>query len=280
MGKVMPLKRKIVRLACFLAGAYGVLVLLGCCVPNHLMFYPPAYAYQLDTATELIATPDGEKLAVAFYPPQDTNALIILFSHGNAENLGQMRPVLEEFNARGYGVCAYDYRGYGLSTGKPSEKNCYADVKTVYTWLTRDKGIPPGRIVSYGRSLGGAMAILIASEQPVSGLILESAFVTALRVISRVPLLPFDVFTNNDKILRIACPVYIMHGTADKIIPVWHGRKLYELAPGPKRAWWVEGAGHNNLLQIGGMNYFTGIESFLNDMVEKETGTNDIRPSR
>lgn len=276
----MILKRNIVRLACLLAGAYGVLVLLGCCVPNYLMFYPPAYAYQLDAATELIATADGEEIAVAFYPPADTNTLTILFSHGNAENLGQMRPVLEEFNARGYGVCAYDYRGYGLSSGNPSEKNCYADVNTVYTYLTRDKGIPPGRIISYGRSLGGAMAVLIASEQPVSGLILESAFVTAFRVISRVPLLPFDVFRNNDKIQHTACPVYIMHGTADTVIPVWHGRKLYELAPEPKQAYWVAGAGHNNLIQIAGTNYYTGIESFLKDIETKRNGARVTRPPR
>jgi fermentation-respiration switch protein FrsA (DUF1100 family) len=71
-----------------------------------------------------------------------------------------------------------------------------------------------------------------------------------------------------------------MHGTADKIIPVWHGRKLYELAPGTKRAYWVEGAGHNNLLRIAGTNYYTGIESFLNDIGTKKTGANVIRPPR
>jgi len=262
----MTIKKQIVRILCILAGAYGVLVLIGCCTPNALIFYPPADAYRVDSHTTLIPTDDGEKIAVTFFAPPDTNAFTLLFSHGNAENLGQMRPILERFNVMGYGVCAYDYRGYGLSTGKPSEKACYADVQTVYSYLTKEKGIAPGSIVSYGRSLGGAMAVLIASEKPVGGLVLESAFVSAFRVVSRVPLLPFDLFTNNDKIQQVSCPVYIMHGTADELIAVWHGKKLYELAPDPKRAYWVEGAGHNDLVHIAGTNYFSGIQTFLDDI--------------
>jgi fermentation-respiration switch protein FrsA (DUF1100 family) len=230
------------------------------------MFYPPKVPYQLDAYTELIPTGDDNKIAVTFLPPPGSNSLTLLISHGNAENLGHMRPVMELFNTMGYGVCAYDYRGYGLSTGKPSEAACYTDVNTVYTYLTVEKGIAPANIISYGRSLGGAMAVLIASEKPVGGLVLESAFVSAFRVVSRIPLLPFDLFTNNDKIRQVTCPVYIMHGTADQLIPVWHGQKLYELAPEPKRAYWVEGAGHNNLLQIAGTNYFSGLRTYLEDI--------------
>jgi fermentation-respiration switch protein FrsA (DUF1100 family) len=270
----MTFKRQIVRILFILIGAYGVLVLIGCCMPNRLIFYPPANTYRVDAFTKLVATDDGEKIAVTYLAPPDTNSPTLLISHGNAENLAQMRPILEMFNTMGYGVCAYDYRSYGLSTGTPSEKTCYADVKLVYDYLTKEKGIAPNTIVSYGRSLGGAMGVLIASEYPVGGLVLESAFVSAFKVVSQVPLLPFDLFTNHDKIQQVSCPIYIMHGTADKLIPVWHGKKLFELAPEPKWAYWVEGAGHNDLISIAGTNYFSRMRTFLDDIQAKKTEAN------
>ena len=250
---------------------YAVIFFIGCCCPNALIFQPPGTPYSVGNGIECIPTPDGETLAVLYQPATKAGYPTILYNHGNAENLAFAGELLAPFADKGYGICAYDYRGYGLSTGKPNEENCYNDAETVYTYLTSEKKIPPESIVVHGRSLGGAMAVHLASQKPVAGLVLESAFVSAFRVATRIPLLPFDRFKNSKSITEITCPIFIIHGTADNVIGCWHGRRLYELANEPKLAWWVEGAGHNNLMIVAGINeYYTMIDTFYRDLFTKK----------
>src|SRR5262245_42494232 len=209
-----------------------------------MIFVPPPATYR-DTAEIIkLRTVDGVTISAA-HLPNPSATMTLLVSHGNAEDLGAMRPWLAMVHAVGFSVFAYDYRGYGTSEGRPSEPGTYADVDAAYAYLTEVLAVPPGRIIAYGRSVGSGPAVDLAARRPVGGLVVESGFTTAFRVLTRVPLVPFDKFRNLDKIGRVRCPVLVMHGRADDIVPFAHGEALWRAAPEPQRRLWVEGAGHN-----------------------------------
>jgi fermentation-respiration switch protein FrsA (DUF1100 family) len=241
---------------------YGCLVLLSCVASDWLAFHPPPRTYERSERIALIPTPDGEQLALLFYAPPTSNSYTLLYSHGNAEDLGFNIPLCEELHSRGFGVCAYDYRGYGLSTDSPSEDTAQQDALTVYTYLTNELGVAADKVIAHGRSLGGHMALYVAAHAPVAGLVLESTFITGTRVVSQIKILPFERFDNLELLGEVECPVLIIHGTYDTVIPIWHGRKLYVLAPEPKRAFWVEGANHNTVLDRAGENYYRQLQAF------------------
>lgn len=208
-----------------------------------------------------IKTKDGVEIS-ALYLSEPNSEFTILYSHGNAEDIGDIREVLEAFQHKGFSVLAYDYRGYGTSDGTPSEKTAYEDAEAVYEYLTGKLGCPPERIIALGRSLGGAAAMHLACKEKLAGLILEGAFVTAFRVVTHVPIFPFDKFRNIDKIKQVKCPILIIHGRDDEIIPFWHGEKLFEAANEPKLNFWVDGAGHNDLFWVAGNRYWDAIKEF------------------
>jgi fermentation-respiration switch protein FrsA (DUF1100 family) len=170
---------------------------------------------------------------------------------------------LEAFRSKGFSMLAYDYRGYGTSGGRASEKNAYEDVEAVYEYLVGKLGCPSDRIIAMGRSLGGAVAMHLACREKLAGLILESSFVTAFRVVTRVPLIPFDKFRNVDKIKEVHCPILVIHGRDDRIVPFWHGEKLFKTANEPKLKFWVDGAGHNDLFPVAGTRYWDIIKEFI-----------------
>ncbi|HET7535955.1 MAG TPA: alpha/beta hydrolase, partial [Candidatus Didemnitutus sp.] len=118
------------------------------------------------------------------------------------------------------------------------------------------------RVILYGRSLGGGPATDLAAKEPVAGLVLESAFTSVFRVMTRWPLLPGDQFCNAKKLPSVKCPVLVMHGRLDEVIPFHHGETLLAAAPGKKSHLWVDGAGHNNLLAIAGDAYWQALLPF------------------
>lgn len=227
-----------------------------------MIFLPPSPGYKDDEKTIKIKTQDGETIS-AFYLPNEEAKYTLLISHGNAEDIGHMLPYLHELKSQGFSVFAYDYRGYGTSSGNPTEQSAYADISANYAYLTQTIGVPAERIIVMGSSLGAALAIDLAAREPVAGLIVESPFVTAFRVVTYVPLLPFDKFDNMGKISNVRCPILFVHGTHDRIVPIWHGRKLYEVATAPKQNFWVEGGGHNDLLWVAGNRYWQAIHAFV-----------------
>jgi fermentation-respiration switch protein FrsA (DUF1100 family) len=166
-------------------------------------------------------------------------------------------------------VLTYDYQGYGTSNGSPSEENAYAAIDAAYGYLLTEKRVDPKRIILHGRSLGGGVAVDLASRKPVAGLILESTFTTAFRVVTRYPIVPFDKFENIKKIDKVACPVLVIHGTDDWNIPSYHGRLLFKAANEPKQALWVEGAGHNNVVYTNEKLYLDTMRSFVQTLGEK-----------
>ncbi|HEY8240684.1 MAG TPA: alpha/beta hydrolase, partial [Kiritimatiellia bacterium] len=172
-----------------------------------------------------------------------------------------VRPFLDELQWMGFSVFAFDYSGYGTSEGKPTESGVYEDTLAAFDYMTNALRIAPGNIIAHGRSVGAAMAIDLATKRPVGGLVVESGFVTAFRVKTVIPIAPFDRFRNIDKIARVKCPVLVFHGRNDDVVPFWHGEKLFEAAPEPKRSAWIDEAGHNDLFWIAGGRYRTELES-------------------
>ena len=228
---------------------------------DSMIFLPPPASYQ-DTQDILKLPVTNNQHISALYLPNPDAAYTLLYIHGNAEDLGDILPRLEDFHRWGFSVFAYDYRGYGTSDGKPSERNAYQDINAAYTYLTQRLNIPATKIIVYGRSVGAGSATALASQKPVAGLILESAFTSAFRVVVPFPLLPFDKFSNLPKLKKVRCPVLVMHGQADEIIPFHHGQKLYEAAPDPKAFLWVPEAGHNDFAWVSGKRLQQALVSF------------------
>ncbi|HAX79931.1 MAG TPA: hypothetical protein DCY88_29870 [Cyanobacteria bacterium UBA11372] len=141
--------------------------------------------------------------------------------------------------------------------------SCQKDIDAAYNYLTQELKIPPNRIIAYGFSVGGGPSVDLAARKPIAGLIVENTFITAFRVVTHIPIVPFDKFANIDKIKNVRCPVLVMHATADEVIPFYHGQKLFAAAKEPKRFLPIEGAGHNNLRLVAGERYVKALREFV-----------------
>jgi len=249
--------------------AYAALLLFAYFVSDSMIFVPPRASYQDSSEFIKLLTADGKKI-FACYLPNKNAKYTILISHGNAEDIGYMLPFLIEMHAHGFSVFAYDYHGYGLSSGKPTEQNTYFDINAAYDYLTKELHIAPENIISYGHSVGAAVALDLAVRKPVAGVILQGAFVTAFRVMTRAPLVPFDKFDNLKKIRLLKCPLLMIHGTVDNVIPFWHGEKLYHVASAPKEFYIVKNAGHNDVVVAAGEEYWQTIANFVRQNITKK----------
>src|SRR5687767_2965489 len=259
------LKRLFFSIIIGLVLSYVSLLLYGTMFVERMIFLPPATGYRDTSSTLKLKSLDGVEIS-AVYLANPHATYTILFSHGNAEDLGTLTPELENMRALGFSIFAYDYHGYGTSGGKATEQNAYADIDAAYNYLTQVLKVPSDRIIAHGRSLGGAVAIDLASRKPLGGLIVESSFVSAFRVVTGYRIFPFDKFRNADKIKQVRCPVLVIHGRQDEIIPFWHGERLFELANEPKMNFWVDGAGHNNLKVVGGLQYVQAFHAFRDSL--------------
>lgn len=229
-------------------------------IADKIIFRPQRCAYQEGCHT--LTLPDAGGAIAAVHLPHPTATYTILYSHGNASDLGDIFWVLAKLRDLGFAVFAYDYPGYGKSVGTPSERGLYGAADTAYQYLTATLHIPSHHIIAYGHSLGGAVAIDLASRQPVAGLVVEGSFVTAFRVATRWAISPFDKFRNVHKIKTVRCPVLILHGHKDDVIRFWHGQHLFAAAPEPKRAAWIEAAGHNDLIEAAGPQFDAALSEF------------------
>jgi fermentation-respiration switch protein FrsA (DUF1100 family) len=256
----MTVKNVLGFLLSFIVVFYIVLTLFGYFFADKLLFHPHTVAYDSLVPTIKLKTQDGATIS-ALYLPGLTAKYTVIYSHGNAEDLNSIFPALLALRRAGFSVLAYDYHGYGESTGYPSEANTYADINAVYAYLTETQHIPSNRIVAYGRSLGAAVSADLASRHHLAGLVLESPFLSAYQVVVPIPLL-FDRFTTDAKLKRITCPLLVLHGSLDDVIPFSHGKAVYEKANPPKMHLWVEGAHHNDLSQVAENHYKEAITAF------------------
>jgi fermentation-respiration switch protein FrsA (DUF1100 family) len=181
--------------------------------------------------------------------PKEGARYTILFCHGNAGNVSHRVEKLKFFNELGYSVFIFDYRGYGLSKGRPSERGVYLDVRGAYNYLLSRK-ILSEQIIGYGESLGTAVIIDLAKQYKMRGLIIDSALSSFKDMVKAIfPFLPHWIFASRfdseDKIKFIKIPKLIIHSVNDEIVPFRQGRKLYESAPEPKEFLQIHG-GHNS----------------------------------
>jgi len=192
----------------------------------------------------------------------------VLYCHGNGGNLSH-RVITAEFLTRlGVDVLLFDYRGYGLSDGRPSESNMYADAEAAYRWLVQEKGVAPDRLFLFGRSIGGAVVVDLAGKVPCAGVVVESAMTSAADVGARMyPFMPIRLLIRYrfDALARIGslrCPVLVTHSPEDEIIPFDMGRALYERAPEPKLFIPLSGR-HNERAYYDSDIYINGLREFF-----------------
>lgn len=203
------------------------------------------------------------KLATRFWPATPESFLVLYF-HGNAEDIGQLDPISHKLNQYGLSVLAMDYRGYGLSGGEPSEQACYDDAQALYNKALA-MGYTQNNIIIWGRSIGSGSAVDLALHNKAIALILESPFSSAFRVITKYPLFPFDKFNNARKIIQINAPLFIIHGEKDTLIPPWHSKHLFDRHKGFKQRHIIHKAGHNNLWQFQLEPTLKTLKVFLNE---------------
>jgi len=243
---------------------------------ERMIFYPePGAALrpeQFGIAGEdvRIRTEDGVRIQ-GFYLPAEGATRTILFLHGNAGNASHRLPNAAELVRLHAHVLVLDYRGYGLSEGSPSESGVYADARAGLTDLIERSGVPETRTVLFGRSLGGAVAIDLAQERNLAGVIVESTFSSAADVAARAFGSPFawlarGTFDSTEKISRVRAPLLFFHGDRDEIVDFSLGRRLFDAAPHPKTFETIRGAGHNDTVEVGGRGYFERIRRFLDEV--------------
>ncbi len=193
-----------------------------------------------------------------------------LWFHGNGGNVSHRLEDLTLLSSRlGVNIFLFDYRGYGLSDGRPSERGTYRDAVGALDYLVSRQDVDPGKIVYFGRSLGAAVAVWLACRSTLYGLILESPF-ASVREMAKVayPRLPVHLLIPNkydslSRIGQVSSPLLILHGDLDEVVPMAQGRKLYEAAREPKRFYVIEGAAHNDTYIAGGEPYLHTLDEFL-----------------
>lgn len=215
---------------------------------------------KLNIQNNRIQTPDGETIQ-GWYEAAKPNRPTILFFHGNATLLEMSKWRYLRMHKQGVGYLAIAYRGYGESTGVPSEEGVLIDGIAAYDWLTA-QGIKADDIIIHGHSLGAAVAIHVASQRPAKALLLEAPFMSAAEVAkAHYPFLPIDLlmrnkFENTARIRNVRIPVLIAHGTSDIVIPFSQGSALFAMANAPKKFVAMTNSDHNTLTRDGVYNHF------------------------
>ncbi len=216
-----------------------------------------------------LRTSDGITIS-GWYVPAEKERAALIFCHGNAGNISGRLDSIAVFHRLGLSVMIFDYRGYGESEGRPSEPGTYLDAEAAWNYLTDVKETPPGRIIVFGRSLGGAVAAELALRRPPAALILEAGFTSVPDIGSTYyPWLPVRLlskfkYASVEKVGAISCPKLIIHSPQDEIIPYAHGRKLFEVAGEPKTFLEITG-GHNDGFLVSGSTYTDGLNDFVTE---------------
>ena len=213
---------------------------------------------------EVLATPDGERLQAWWGPPHDPARPVFLYLHGNGANLAVRTRLLATLRAQGAGVLALSWRGYGGSSGRPDEAGLLTDARSAHAWL-RAQGVEPRRLVLYGESLGSAVAVMLAAEQPVAGLVLDAAFSSALDVArGAYPWLPVrwlmrDTYRADLAAPRVSAPVLQVHCLDDPVTPLPLAEQLHARLGGPRRMERLPGRCH----PVGPARFLPALQAFL-----------------
>jgi uncharacterized protein len=224
-----------------------------------------------------LQTDDGIKLHGWYMPSRKPCGLTLLLLHGNAGNISYRMEKYAVLLGLGVNVFALDYRGYGNSTGQPSETGLYHDATAAYRYLTQQRNIAPRQLILYGESLGSAVAVDLASKQPSGGVILEEAFTSAADVAQQMyPFLPMrwlvrSKFDTLDKIARINAPLLMLHSRDDELFPLRYAQRLLAAARPPKQLVVLRG-GHNDAFVTSATRYQSALRQFIAARIAR-TGT-------
>ncbi len=268
-----------VKLVLLIGACYAAIMALVFVFQHRLVYFPMQGAYIATPMARGLAfervtvqTEDGALLAAWWIPAPGANAALgtVLLFHGNAGNMEHRVDYALMFGGMGYNTLLMDYRGYGESTGEPTEVGTYRDAAATWSWLTATRGIPPSDIVIFGESMGGGVATWLAARERPRALILASTFTSVpdlgaeiypwlpVRWISRIR------YPNLSNLKRIHAPVLIAHSPADEIIPFDHGQRLHAAANAPKSLLELAG-GHNEGFVFARAEWANAVRKFLDE---------------
>lgn len=215
---------------------------------------------------------DGTEL-FGWYVAARGSSPVLLWCHGNAGNLIHRLDNLSRLVLLGLSVFVFDYRGYGLSKGKPTEEGLYQDARAAHRYVVETRGVEPRRLVVFGRSLGASVAGALTAQRPAAGLILESPF-PSVAAVAREQLwgLPAHWLLQSrfrliDRLKAVHVPVLVIHGEQDHMIPIKFGRQVFAAANPPKSFYAIPGADHNDTYLVGGAAYFARLKDFIDAAV-------------
>jgi fermentation-respiration switch protein FrsA (DUF1100 family) len=209
---------------------------------------PPARVGLSEFQAVEIKTADGERIVGWWKPPLHPGGGVVLYLHGNGSDLTDRAQRFRDLGNAGFGVLGIDWRGYGGSTGHPTEAGLNADALAAYQWIGRQA--PGSRIALFGESLGSGVAITLAARHPVAGIVLDSPYASMLRLAEdHMPYAPVswmmqDTYTSEARVAQIHAPLFIAHCDRDQVIPLAEGRRLFVAAVQPKEMVVLQGCGH------------------------------------
>lgn len=260
---------------------YAVLCAYVYAIQSSLIYYPNMPGRNLVATPENIGltyqdvkfiTDDNIKLHGWFIPNNNAKGTVLFF-HGNAGNISHRLDSIAIFNSLQLNVFIFDYRGYGQSEGKITEKGTYKDAEAAWNYLNNTLGINEKQIIIFGRSLGASIATWLARKHTPAALVIESGFSSVPAMGQRLyPFLPIRwlahlKYDTKQYVKNIACPVMVAHSKDDEIIPFEEGREIFEAAPKPKQFLEMRG-GHNDGFIISGSTYVEGLKLFINDALQ------------
>lgn len=262
-----------------LAAAWIAIAMLAWLFQRRLIYFPmsqtvPSVRSFLAAAEDVsFPTGDGIRLGGWFFEAQDgAGRATVLVFNGNAGDRSFRTPLALALAGEGYSVLLFDYRGFGGSGGRPSEAGLMADARAARAYLAGRADVDADRIVYFGESLGSAVAVGLATEQPPAGLILRSPFTSLPEVgqhhfrILPVRLLMKDRFASIDRIGGVSCPLLVVAGDADRTVPIRYSRKLFDAAGEPKRLAVIRGADHNDAALLDGKRMLDEVLRFLDGL--------------
>jgi fermentation-respiration switch protein FrsA (DUF1100 family) len=233
----------------------------------HWMATPGQFGLE---AEELCLNPEPGVQLHAWFFPRTPPLATLLFCHGNAGNVSHRLENVYYLLETGFQVLLFDYRGYGQSSGQPSEQGLYRDAAAAWSHLLERPGTAGAPRLIFGRSLGGAVAVELATRVEADGLLIESTFTsihTLARLMFPLPLPDLPVkYDSLSKIAQIGMPLLAIHGQEDELIPFADGRALFDAALDPKVWYPIPGAGHNDTYLVGGEGYFRRLAAFASGL--------------
>ena len=264
-GRVGPMLASLRRIGAVVAAAYLGLCLYMYVAQARYVFFPSRELVlspgdlQLPFEDVTLRTADGGQVHGWWIPADAGERGVVLVCHGNAGNISHRMDTILTFRELGFSVFIFDYRGYGRSPGKPTESGTYADVEAAWGYLTGTRGVDAGRILLFGRSLGGPVAAWLARKERPGALALESSFLSVAEIGRDVyPFLPVRLlcrlsYNTGEYVSQAKCPVIVVHSPEDELVGYRHGEAIYAAAPEPKHLVRIQGSHNHGFISSGAL---------------------------